>query len=193
MTPFPYKRVVVVGVTSAGKSTLAEKLAQRFDLSYVELDALYWEPNWQGAPLEVFRARVEKAVEAERWIVAGNYHIVRDLIWPKAEAIIWLDYPLLIVLRQLTRRTFKRWWTRELLWGTNREPLWVHFKLWSTDSLFHWLFKTYWRRKREIPMLLSQPDYQHLTLIRPKHPGETEAWLEGLATHEHTISPETTR
>ena len=193
MTPFPYKRVVVVGVTSAGKSTLAEKLAQRFDLSYVELDALYWEPNWQGAPLEVFRARVEKAVEAERWIIAGNYHIVRDLIWHKAEAIIWLDYPLLIVLRQLTCRTFKRWWTRELLWGTNREPLWVHFKLWSTDSLFHWLFKTYWRRKREIPMLLSQPDYQHLTLIRPKHPGETEAWLEGLATHEHTISPETTR
>ncbi|MFN8462587.1 MAG: hypothetical protein U0X93_12570 [Anaerolineales bacterium] len=54
--------------------------------------------------------------------MAGNYHVVRDLIWTKAEAIIWLDYPFLLVLRQLTRRTFTRWWTQELLWvqTTNR-------------------------------------------------------------------------
>jgi hypothetical protein len=84
------------------------------------------------------------------------------------------------VLWQLTRRTFKRWWTQELLWGTNREPLWVHFKLWSTDSLYHWLFKTYWRRKREYPMLLSLPEYQHLKLIRFTHPHETKVWLKSL-------------
>jgi adenylate kinase family enzyme len=60
MSSFPYKRVVVVGVTSSGKSTLAEKLAKCFGLDCIELDALYWEPNWQATPLEVFRARVEK-------------------------------------------------------------------------------------------------------------------------------------
>lgn len=178
MLSFPYKRVVVVGVTSSGKSTLAEKLAQQFDLKFIELDALNWEPNWQTAPLEVFRARVEKAIEADQWIVAGNYHVVRDLIWRKAEAVIWLDYPLLTVLGQLTRRTFKRWWTQELLWGTNRERLWSHFKLWSQESLYHWLFKTYWRRKREYPMLLSQSEYQHLVLIRFRHPRETEEWFK---------------
>ncbi len=79
MSSFPYKRVVVVGVTSSGKSTLAEKLAKRFDLKYIELDALHWEPGWQSAPLGIFRARVEKATQAEKWIVAGNYHVVRDL------------------------------------------------------------------------------------------------------------------
>ena len=180
MLSFPYKHVVVVSVTSSGKSTLAEKLAKRFELNYIELDALNWEPHWQAAPLEVFRARVEKATQAEKWIVAGNYHIVRDLIWPKAEAILWLDYPLLTVLWQLTRRSFTRWWTQELLWGTNREPLWTHFKFWSTDSLYHWLFKTYWRRKRDYPTLFSQPEHQHLKLIRFAHPNETEAWLKSL-------------
>ena len=178
MPSFPYQRVVVVGVTSSGKSTLAETLARHFDLNYIELDALHWEPNWQAAPLEVFRTRVEKATEAERWIVAGNYHVVRDLIWHKAEAVLWLDYPLWTVLWQLTRRTFKRWWTQELLWGTNREPLLAHFKLWSTESLYHWLFKTYWRRKREIPLLLSQPEHKHLALMRFSHPGETQEWLK---------------
>jgi len=180
MSPFPYQRVIVVGVTSSGKSTLAEKLAQRFALNYIELDALHWEPNWQSAPLDVFRTRVEKATQAERWIIAGNYSIVRDLTWPKAEAVIWLDYPFLTVLWQLTRRTFHRWWTQELLWGTNRESLRDHFRLWSKDSLFNWLFQTYARRKREYPMLLSQPEYRHLKLIRLEDPEATKAWLEGL-------------
>ncbi len=180
MKSFPYKRLVVIGTTSSGKSTLAEKIAKRFDLHFIELDALHWEPNWQEAPLDVFRERIRAATQVERWIVAGNYSVVRDLVWTRAEAVIWLDYPFLLVLWQLTRRTFKRWWTQELLWGTNREPFWVHFKLWSQDSLFHWLFKTYWRRKRETPQLLSLPEHRHLKLIHFKHPREVEEWLEGL-------------
>jgi len=180
MISFPYNRIVVIGVTSSGKSTLAQELAYRFDLNFIELDALHWEPNWQEAPLDIFRARLEKEMQSERWSIAGNYHVVRELIWPKAEVVIWLDYPFLVVLKQLARRTFRRWWTQEILWGTNREPLMRHFKFWSQDSLFHWLFKTYWRRKHEFPMLLSQPEFQHLKLIRLKHPRETEVWLKGL-------------
>jgi adenylate kinase family enzyme len=180
MSSFPHKRIVVVGVTSSGKSTLAETLAKRFDMDFIDLDALHWEPNWQGAPLDVFRERVTKATRSEKWAVAGNYHTVRDLIWPSAEVVIWLDYPFWTVLRQLTRRTFKRWWNQELLWGTNREPLLQHFKLWSEDSLFHWLVKTYWRRRRETPLLLSEPDHRHLKLMRFKNPRETQAWLDSL-------------
>jgi len=180
MPSFPYKRIVIVGTTSSGKSTLAEQLANKFDYDFIELDALHWEPNWQEAPLEVFLKRVDKATNSPGWVVAGNYHSVRDIVWQKAEFIIWLDYPLAIVFWQLTWRTFKRWWTQELLWGTNRENLWTHFKLWSEESLFHWLFKTYWRRKREYPLLFSLPEHHHLEIIRFKHPQETETWLKKL-------------
>ena len=184
MPTFPYKRIVVTGTTSSGKSTLAGQLAEKFGYDFIELDALHWEPNWQAAQLEVFRKRVRNRIQAPAWIVAGNYHVVRDLIWPKAEAIIWLDYPFLIVFWRLTRRTVTRWWTRELLWGTNCEPFWVHFKLWSQDSLFHWLFKTYWRRKRETPQLISEPGHRHLKLLHFKHPQETDQWLNSL-TNTH--------
>jgi adenylate kinase family enzyme len=178
MTSFPYQRFVVIGVTSSGKSTLAETLAKRFDMKFIELDALHWEPNWQEAPLEVFRRRVETAIQCERWSVAGNYRVVRDLIWANAEAVIWLDYPFFTVLWQLTHRTFKRWWNHELLWGSNYESLWTHFKLWSKESLFHWLVRTYWRRKREYSVLLSENP--HLEVVRLKHPSETKRWLENL-------------
>lgn len=177
---FPFKRIVIVGTTSSGKSTLAERLADKLDYDFIELDALHWEPGWTGAPLEVFRERVETATQVQAWVVAGNYHSVRDIIWPKAEVVIWLDYPLPIVFWQLTRRTFRRWWTKELLWGTNRENLWTHFKLWSEESLFHWLFKTYWRRKREYPLLFSLPENRHLTIIYLRNPKETEKWMNNL-------------
>lgn len=180
MSPFPYRRIVVIGVTSAGKSTLAENLAQKLGLDFIELDALHWEPNWVGAPDEVFLQRVDAATRAPAWALAGNYSRARELTWPRAEAIVWLDYPFWTVFWRLVTRTIRRWWTRELLWGTNRENLWSHFKLWSDDSLVHWLFKTYNRRKREIPLQLSLPAHAHLKLFHFKNPEETENWLKNI-------------
>jgi len=180
MEPFPYTRLVVVGTTSSGKSTLAEKLSQKLKLDFVELDALHWRPNWTHVTDEEFRALVDQSTQTERWVVAGNYRVTRDIIWPRAEAVIWLDYPLWTIFWRLTFRTFRRWWTNELLWGTNRESLWNHFKLWSDDSLWHWLFKTYWRRKREYPQLFALPENSHLKVVRFENPLQTEAWLASL-------------
>lgn len=180
MATFPYTRLVVVGVTGAGKSMLAERLARALKLDFIELDALHWRPNWVPATDEEFRALVADAAQKPRWVVAGNYSIVRDITWPRAQAVVWLDYSLWTVFWRLTRRIFRRWWRRELLWGSNRETLWHHFKLWSDDSLWHWLFKTYQRRKREYPLLFAQPAYGHLRVFRFSTPEETEAWFASL-------------
>jgi len=189
MNSFPYRRIVIVGTTSSGKSTLASQLAEKINGDYIELDALHWEPNWVEAPDEVFRERVETAIssklalsEVERaWVVAGNYRTVRDLIWDNAEAVIWLDYSFHIVFWRLLKRTVRRAVTQEELWNGNRERFWWHLKLWSDESLFHWLFKTYWRRKREYPILFSLPENAHLKIIHFKHPKEAEEWLNNVA------------
>lgn len=183
MNTFPYKRIVVIGTTSSGKSTLAKRLADKLDLDFIELDALHWEPNWKEAELAIFQERVEKATQTEKWVVAGNYSKVRDLIWSRAEAVIWLDYPFPIVFWRLLTRTIRRGWTQEELWNGNREKFWWHLKIWSDESLFKWLFKTYWRRKREYPVLLSLPENQHLATLHFRHPKEAESWLENLSTN----------
>ena len=180
MEPFPYKKLNVVGTTSSGKSTLAERLANKLDLDFIELDALHWEPNWTEAPLDVFRKRVERATQAQAWVVAGNYHAVRDLVWKRTEAVIWLDYSFPVVFWRLTARTIKRAITQEELWNGNRERFWWHFKLWSDESLFKWLFKTYWRRKREYPRLFAMPEHSHLHIIHLRAPKQTQGWFEQL-------------
>ncbi|NOT03273.1 MAG: adenylate kinase [Anaerolineales bacterium] len=167
----------MIGTTSSGKSTLAKQLAEKIGGNFIELDALHWEPNWAEAKLEVFRERAETATSSQVWVVAGNYHVVRDIIWPRADAVIWLDYPFHIVFWRMLTRTIRRAVTKEKLFSGNVENFWTHMKVWSDDSLFHWLFKTYWRRKREYPKLFALPENAHLKVIHFKHPKEAEEWL----------------
>jgi adenylate kinase family enzyme len=118
----PPRRIAIIGNTSSGKSTLAADLAERLDVPHIELDALYWEPNWVGAEREVFRARVDAATAAEAWTSSGNYLSgVQDIVWGRADTVVWLDYPLRVLVPRLWQRTYRRWRERELLWGTNRE------------------------------------------------------------------------
>jgi shikimate kinase len=177
---FPYRHIVVVGVTACGKSTLAEELARRLDLEYIELDAIFWKPGWVESRSEEFRERVEAVTRAPRWALAGNYSKVRDIVWPRADAVIWLDYPFLLVFKRLWDRTWRRWRTRELLWNTNYETLLPQFKIWSKESLFYWQVYSYGRHKRLYPQLFASPEYSHLKLFQFKHPREMEAWVTTL-------------
>ena len=180
MVDFPYHRVVVIGATGAGKTFLAEKIATRWNIPHIELDALHWEPGWVDASDEEFRRRVAEAISVPAWVVDGNYGVCRDLVWSHADLILWLDYPLWTVFWRLWNRIWRRWWRQELLWGNNRERLLIHFKLWSDESLIKWLFKTYRRRKREYPILLSSDEYSHLNLFRFKSPRAAEDWVSSL-------------
>ena len=168
-------RIVVVGTTGSGKTTLAGELAQRLEVPHVELDALHWEPHWVEAPIEIFRKRVAHAVSGEAWVTDGNYSAVRDIVWSCADTIVWLDYSLPTILYRLARRTFRRIFTREELWNGNKERIWVQFL--SRDSIFLWALKTYRRRRREYPELLSSPEHTHLHLVHLHSPHPARRFL----------------
>ena len=167
----------MIGATGSGKSTFAHRLARSLDVAFVELDALFWESDWMPTPPDIFRARAEEATRATAWVVAGNYHHVRDIVWPRAEAIVWLDYALPLVFWRLTVLSVRRAVTREVLWSGNRENLGEHLMLWSERSLYHWLLKTYWRYKREYPRLFARPEHAHIEIVRFRAPREAERWL----------------
>jgi len=87
----------------------------------VELDAIYWLPNWQVKPLEQFRIDVKTALEAcpQGWICVGNYRHIQDLILPQADTVLWLRLPFRVSFWRLFKRTVTRAWTQQLLWEGN--------------------------------------------------------------------------
>ena len=130
------RRVAVFGTTGSGKSWLAERLAERAGLRVVELDALFWGRDWQPAPVDLFRHRVERETNEDGWIV----------VWHPADTLVWLDLPLPVVMSRLLRRTVKRAVTREELWGTgNRETLSNAFL--SRNSILLYALKTHGRNR----------------------------------------------
>lgn len=185
-TGFLPRRIHVVGTSGTGKTTFAARLAESLSLPHVELDSLFWGPNWSEAPEDVFRQKVDAVTQKPAWVIDGNYSRVRGLVWQRADTIIWLDYRLSVTLPRVFRRTLRRGLTREALWQGNRESLRRSFL--SKESIILWSLRTYRRRKRDYPRLLGLPEHRHLHTLRIRSPREARQvlaspriypWMEG--------------
>ena len=87
LTHQPFDRVAVIGTSSVGKTRFAGELARRLGVAQVELDELFWQPDWTPSQEPEFRARVRDALAAQpRWVCDGNYCPVLDLRSPDAVA-----------------------------------------------------------------------------------------------------------
>lgn len=173
-------RIVVVGTSGSGKSTLARQLADLTHSKYIEMDNLHWLPNWVERETDELRQLVQAEIACEEWVLDGNYSSCRDIVWPQAQTLIWLDYPLRLIMGRLLWRTLRRTLTQEKLWtAENRERLWPQF--FSRDSLFLWALQSHQRRHQTYLAALMEPAHQHLNVLRFYHPRETQQWLDGLA------------
>ncbi len=172
------ERVVVVGTSGSGKTTLARRLADVLGCPHVELDFHHFEPEWRERSDEDFRQRVAEAIMGPRWVVDGNYSATRDLIWPRATRIIWLNYSFGRTFGRVLGRTIRRSVTREVLWAGNRERLVT--TLFSRDSILLWVILTYRRRRREYGALRDPAHPRSDALIEFTKPRQAEMLLRSL-------------
>jgi adenylate kinase family enzyme len=173
----PPARVLVAGVTGAGKSTLALTLAHRLDLPYTEIDALYHGPNWTPRPS--FLADVAALAAGDRWITEWQYSSARPQLAARAELVVWLDYPAHVFLRRLFARRVRRRLTHESLWGGNVEaPLW-HLVT-GKDNVIRWALSSRKNYRQLIADLAATAP--HLRVRRFQSQRQLDAWLAELPT-----------
>jgi adenylate kinase family enzyme len=170
------QKVVIIGTSGSGKTTLAKQLAAKLGVPHVEIDALHWEKNWTSPPGEILRERVSRALSGDRWVVDGNYTLVRDIMWGQCDTIIWLDYSFPLTLWRVTKRTVRRVFGRKELWNGNRETFKKSFL--SKESIILWVVTTHKRRRREFPVLLAKPEYAAKIKLRFNSPKATAKWLD---------------
>ena len=169
------QRIVVRGVSGAGKSTFAAELARRLGLAYVELDALHHGPNWSEPTPEAFRARVRAAMTAAPagWVIDGNYDSkLGETVIAAADTIVWLDLPLAIKLRRLWRRTLHRIRDDVELWSGNRETWSGAFV--GRESLFAWTLRSHVRHRRQMPAHFGHDP----RLVRLRSAAAARRWLD---------------
>lgn len=175
-------RIQVVGPSCSGKSTLAAAVAERLGLRFVELDALFWKPNWTEPPTEEFAETLRSTSADGNWVMAGNYfRHTSEHLWADIDSVVWLDFPLRTVLPRIVRRSWRRYRNNELLWGTNRERFWPMWKLWSRDSLLGYTMSRHGLYEERLSGAERDPRFAHIHWVRLKSPKQVERWLEGLA------------
>ena len=115
---------------------------------------------------------------AERWVVDGNYAMVRDIVWPRATTIVWLNYSFPLVFWRAFRRTFIRSVGRKTLFSGNRETIKMAF--FSKESILWWVITTFRRRRKQFRAILDGGEFPHLERIEFRNPRDADQFLISL-------------
>ncbi|MEV4013648.1 hypothetical protein AB0J35_24400 [Nonomuraea angiospora] len=158
------RRVSVVGNSGSGKSTLAAALAGRLGVPWLELDSVFHMAGWTPRSTEEFRAEVDAFTAGDGWVVDGNYSAVRDLVWSRADTVVWIDLPRPAVMRQLLARTLRRMATGAELWNGNRESF--RFLLDKDESIIRFAWQQHAVYRERYRRAAADPANAHLDFVR---------------------------
>jgi len=164
-------RILIIGCSGTGKSTLARRLGKLCDLPYIDTDAMYWRAEWTPVPA----AEVVKALplNSDRWVIDGNFADCRDDVWRQADCIIWLDYPLWRVLCRVTARNLKWWVTRKQIWSENQ------MTLARVISGIRFAWRRHPHIRRTYPAFLNEFEGKAIHVF--SSPRECDAWVAAQA------------
>ena len=171
-------RINVVGVSGSGKSTFSKNLAAILDAPYVEMDRLFWGPNWYQPDDEEFFAKLRDAVAQPSWVLDGNYTRSVPIKWERVDLVIWIDCPFWTNLWQAIKRAGGRAWTGKELWpGTgNRETFQKSF--FSKQSIIWWTITTRRSVRQKYERYLTSPEFAKIRFLRLRGRKEVAAFLQ---------------
>ncbi len=176
-------RIVIVGNSGSGKSTVARAVGEKLDFPVLELDSIYHQKGWEPLPEEEFRVNLADFALKQEWVIDGNYTSLgmKDLVWPVADTLVWLDLPRSVVMPRIIWRTLKRVFTREELWNGNREPIGNLTRLDPEKNIIRWSWIRHDKYRQQYEEALAGPETVHLRVIRLRSTAEVRAFLGSIA------------
>ncbi len=176
-------RIVVVGNSGSGKSTIARALGEKLEFPVLELDSIYHQQDWVSLPEEEFRVKLADFALNQTWVIDGNYLSMgmKDLVWPVADTLVWLDLPRSVVMPRVIWRTLKRAVTREELWNGNREPISNFTRLDPELNVMRWSWTRHEHYRHQFEEALAGAETVHLRVFRLRSTAEVKAFLDSIA------------
>lgn len=159
-------RILIYGVTGSGKSTAAERVSARTGLPLTLADELTWKPGWIPVAEDRQRELFAQVASNDRWVLDTAYGAWLDLVLPRAQLIVALDYPRWFSLQRLLRRTLVRAIDKKPICNGNTQS-WRG--LWAQDSIVRWHFESFARKRARMHAWANAPQGPPVLLInRPR-------------------------
>lgn len=177
-------KINIIGTSGSGKSTLARRIATKLSIPHIEMDRLYWRPDWQGTPDPELFGKLEAILSASPdWVLDGNYNRTRPIKWRNVDIVVWVDYGFTRTLWQAVTRAFKRAWNKHELWPGTGNCESFRRSFFSRESIIIWTIKT-WRSNRErYEADLRNPQYSHIKFVRITTRKQAESLISSLLSH----------
>lgn len=168
------RRVLVSGISGAGKTTLARRLSAQLGLPHHELDALHHGPGWVKRP--EFESEVAEFTAEPQWVTEDQYaRLLGDLLWTRADTVVWLDLPRRTVMGRVVRRSFARAVTGRELWNGNRES----FRDWpDPEHPIRWAWSQHGARRERTADRVER--FPEVRVVRLTDPRAVRRWLRDL-------------
>lgn len=168
-------RVLIAGISGAGKTTVARALGERLGVPQYELDALHHGAGW--VKRAEFEEEVAEFAAGERWVTEDQYSsLLGDLLWRRADTVVWLDLPHATVMRQVIGRSVVRAATRRELWNGNRET----FRGWlDPDHPMRWAWSQHARWRGRVESRIET--HPEVRVVRLRSRREVRRWLESVS------------
>ena len=163
---------MVYGVTGSGKSIAAKRVAAQTGLPLTLVDELTWQPGWVPVAEDRQREMFKRVVAMDSWILDTAYGAWLDVVLPRVELIVALDYPRWFSLQRLVRRTLTRSIDKRLVCNGNTESL---RGLYGRDSILRWHFRSFARKRERIRQWAEDPDGPPVLIV--KRARELEGWM----------------
>lgn len=175
-------RIVVVGNSGSGKTTVSREIGARLELPVLEMDSVYHQENWQPLPDDEFLDILSEFVTQDGWVVDGNYsHLgVDGVLWPRADTIVWLDTGRLITVWRVLNRSVRRSLTHEELWAGNRERLRNLAKRDPEDNVVLWSWSRHGHYRSLYEEAATGETWDHAEIHRLGSDVEVEDFLQSL-------------
>ncbi|MCP4542710.1 MAG: AAA family ATPase [Chloroflexi bacterium] len=101
------KRILVLGSSGSGKSTVTRKLGELLEIEAIHLDSYFWQPDWTATPPKEWDKVLRNLLQRDCWVMDGNYPDSLDLRLEHADAIVFLDSNRLLCLWRCLGRYLK--------------------------------------------------------------------------------------
>ena len=173
------RRILVVGTSGCGKTTVAQALAERLSIPYVSNDEIIWRADWTLTPRDERWNEFDRATAQPAWVLDGNFipgnDPEDDLVLSRADTIVWLDLSRWIVHSRVISRTIDRVVHRRRLFHDNVETLGQAL---GRNSIIWWSLTSFARRRRQYAELFESEAWADRIRVRLRTPAQVATLLD---------------